>query len=78
MRTTVARLVAGSFVTALVLSAGVTAGAGAAPDTPTHRLVTGSGQQVLLRPAVLLGTGGGAGGGAGGGGGGGSPHVTME
>jgi hypothetical protein len=78
MRTTLARLAAGSFVTALVLAAGMSAGAGAAPETPTHRLVTGPGQQVLRGPAVVLVSGGGAGAGGGGGGGGGSAHVTME
>lgn len=78
MRTTVTRLAAGSFVTALVLTAGVTVGAGAATDTGAHRLATGPGQQVLLQPAGLLGTSGGAGGGGGGGGGTGSLHRTME
>lgn len=73
--TTFTRLAAGTFVTALVLTAGVTVGAGAAPDTSTLQPVTGPGQNLLHRPQVLLG---GAGGGAGGGGGGGSLHRTME
>lgn len=43
MHTTLTRLAAGSFVSALVLTAGVTVGAGAAPQAQTHRLVTGGG-----------------------------------
>ncbi|GGK76295.1 hypothetical protein [Ornithinimicrobium pekingense] len=76
MHTTFTRLAAGSFVTALVLTAGVTVGAGATPDTPAHRLVTGPGQDLLSKPQVLLG--GAGGGGGGGGGGAGSLHRTME
>ena len=75
MHTTLTRLAAGSFVSALVLTAGVTVGAGAAPQAQTHRLATGGGQDLVHRPQVLLG---GAGGGAGGGGGAGSLHRTME